>query len=203
MPSSPDFPTPERNSYHHGDLRAALIAAGTTLLERDGLEAFSLRSAAREVGVSPSAPYKHFPDRSALLRAIAATGYRRLATELSDASLTAPKAARHLARFAGQHPGSWEVMVGEQSEAEGELEEARAELLAELVGAVERDQRKKDPEAAIRKAVAIWAVVVGTARLKADGAFGLLEEWMVPSAGAVAETILSGRLPRPLLARRP
>lgn len=192
-----------RDSYHHGDLRSALIREGTRLLEERGLEDFSLRNVAREIGVSPSAPYRHFPDRQALLRAIATAGYRELAGELASARLNAPKTARHLARFAANHPGWWDVMVGERSEDEGELEEARAELLAELVGAVERDAASKDPEAAIRQAVAIWAVVVGTARLKADGALGLLEGWMIPSASAVAEVIVSGRLPRPMFAPRP
>ncbi len=192
-----------REHYHHGDLPAALIRAGTEILERFGLEQFSLRTVARQVGVSASAPYRHFADRQALLRAIASAGYRHLAGELSERQLSAPKAARHLSRFATKNPGWWDVMVGERSEAEGGLEESRAELLAELVGAVERSQGIKDPEATIREAVAIWAIVVGAARLKTDGAIGLLEEWMVPSAQTITESLLKSRLPRPIVGRRP
>jgi AcrR family transcriptional regulator len=61
-----------RAAYHHGDLRRALIAAGLDLAAERGLEEFSLREVARRAGVSTAAPYWHFPDRDALLAAIAA-----------------------------------------------------------------------------------------------------------------------------------
>lgn len=64
--------------YHHGDLERALVAAARALLEKEGLDALSLRAVARAVGVSPAAPYHHFPDKDALLAAVAAEGYRDL-----------------------------------------------------------------------------------------------------------------------------
>lgn len=69
-----------RGAYHHGDLRAAAIAAGMQMLrEGDGLD-LGLRALAREVGVSATALYRHFPDKESLLDALAAEGIRRLGT---------------------------------------------------------------------------------------------------------------------------
>ena len=63
--------------YHHGDLRASLIQAGTERLEKQGIEGLTLRKLANDIGVSRTAPYHHFKDKSALLSAIAAQGFVR------------------------------------------------------------------------------------------------------------------------------
>src|SRR5258707_1216881 len=75
--------------YHHGDLRRALIDAARVLVEREGRQALTLRAAARMAGVSQAAPYRHFPDKNALLAAVAEDGVRALAAWLRGA------AARH------------------------------------------------------------------------------------------------------------
>ena len=77
--------TPARN-YHHGDLRTALIEAGLAALEMSDAEAVSLRDLARKVGVSATAVYRHFPDKKALLAALAAEGIARLGTAQRIAS---------------------------------------------------------------------------------------------------------------------
>ena len=59
-------------TYHHGDLRTAVLAAAGELIENEGLDSLSVREAARRAGVSHNAPYRHFPDRDALLAALAA-----------------------------------------------------------------------------------------------------------------------------------
>ena len=64
------------DTYHHGDLRNALERAALELVAEKGAENFSLSAAARRAGVSPSAPYKHFAERDALLAAVAAKGHR-------------------------------------------------------------------------------------------------------------------------------
>lgn len=69
--------TTEKHSYHHGDLRAALLRAGEAVLAETGIEGFSLRRVAREVGVSHSAPAHHFGDTQGLLAALAAEGFRQ------------------------------------------------------------------------------------------------------------------------------
>jgi AcrR family transcriptional regulator len=65
------------------DLRAACLRAAMELLEADGATALSLRAVARRAGVSPGAPYRHYPDRDALMSAVATLGYRELAAHLA------------------------------------------------------------------------------------------------------------------------
>jgi AcrR family transcriptional regulator len=66
------------SSYHHGDLRAALLKAAAAEIERSGYENLSLRELAASLGVSRAAPYRHFVDRRALLSALAADGFTQL-----------------------------------------------------------------------------------------------------------------------------
>ena len=77
--------TPEQvgRSYHHGDLRSALVAAAVARVEEVGAEHLSLRAVAAEVGVSPSAAYHHFADKDALLGEVAATGLQMLVEAVS------------------------------------------------------------------------------------------------------------------------
>ena len=74
-----------REPYHHGDLRNALISSAVRLIEQGGEAAFSLREAARDVGVSANAAYRHFDDKSALLAAAAAGGLEQLASRMLKA----------------------------------------------------------------------------------------------------------------------
>ena len=68
--------------YHHGDLRNALVTQATALARAGGPDAVVLREAARRVGVSPSAAYRHFPNREGLLAAVASRAREALATEM-------------------------------------------------------------------------------------------------------------------------
>lgn len=72
-------------SYHHGDLRAALIAGAQRMLCERGAEALSLRELARELGVSHAAPSRHFKDKRALLDAVAVAGFEQLGVALEQA----------------------------------------------------------------------------------------------------------------------
>ena len=67
----PALPPPQRSPYHHGDLPSALKQAAVALIARHGVQGFSLREAATAVGVSPSAAYRHYADKAALLGAVA------------------------------------------------------------------------------------------------------------------------------------
>lgn len=69
---------PKKKTYHHGDLKNALIAAGAEILSNEGVGALSLRKVAQKAGVSHTAPYAHFADKQALIAAISTEGYRRL-----------------------------------------------------------------------------------------------------------------------------
>src|SRR5437660_1182862 len=90
------------STYHHGDLPAALLRAAGRTLEKQGIGALSLRATARRAGVSHNAPYRHFPDREALLAALAAEGFAMLGEQLRG------KPAREMGeayvRFALQQP---------------------------------------------------------------------------------------------------
>ncbi len=74
-----------KRSYHHGDLRSALIEAGLELLANGNANTFSLREVARRVGVSATAIYRHFPDKQSMLAALADAGFARLANEQAAA----------------------------------------------------------------------------------------------------------------------
>jgi len=74
----------EKSSYHHGDLKQALIDAGMKILKEEGVQALTLRSAARASGVSHSAPYAHFSDKQALLADISRQGFMDLFEQLSN-----------------------------------------------------------------------------------------------------------------------
>jgi AcrR family transcriptional regulator len=69
---------PKRKTYHHGDLKNALIKAGVDILAKEGVSGLSLRKVASKAGVSHAAPYSHFADKQALIAAISTEGFRQL-----------------------------------------------------------------------------------------------------------------------------
>src|SRR3546814_14126074 len=80
-----DAPAKAARAYHHGDLRAAVIAAGLKRLAEDAGGELGLRALARDVGVSATALYRHLPDKEALLDALAEAGLRRLGAQIGRA----------------------------------------------------------------------------------------------------------------------
>jgi AcrR family transcriptional regulator len=68
----------KRDSYHHGDLRSALISAAEEIIAAEGVEGFTLRKAARKAGVSPGAPTHHFGSMAGLLTQVARRSYEAL-----------------------------------------------------------------------------------------------------------------------------
>ncbi len=85
MTWSNDRDRAERRGYHHGNLREALVEATLALIAGKGAAGFTIAEAARQAGVSPGAPYRHFRDADALLDEVAIRGFDRLAASLSAA----------------------------------------------------------------------------------------------------------------------
>lgn len=112
--------TAPRSSYHHGDLRAQLIAAVRELVELHGPEGFSVAEAARRAGVSSAAPYKHFRDRPELLRAVAGEGMDRLRAGMEAAAARHPAGSlasvaaigQAYVDFARSGPGVFRLVFG-------------------------------------------------------------------------------------------
>jgi AcrR family transcriptional regulator len=145
-------------SYHHGELRAALLQAAGEMLEKQGLASLSLRELARGAGVSHNAPYRHFPDRDSLLAAIAAEGFQRL----GDALEKRPRRERGEAyvEFALQHPQRFRLMFG--GVAPGSDQRAYQALLNSFADLGEN---------ARYAAAAAWGLVHGLSHLLLEGHF--------------------------------
>src|ERR1700744_4746926 len=88
--------------YHHGDLKSAVLVAAEKILERDGLQALTLRAGARAVGVSHTAPKNHFGDLMGLLSELAAVGHVRYGAALAEAVNAASGDARARMRAMGR-----------------------------------------------------------------------------------------------------
>lgn len=156
------------STYHHGDLRAALLRSAAELLEQQGLERLSLREAARRAGVSHNAPYRHFPDRDALLAALAAEGFGLLGKALEG------RAGREMGeayvRFALEHPNRFRLMFAGrlQLDRHPALAGAARATYEALVAAFRSQRDVTEPEKA---AAAAWSLVHGLAQLLLDGHF--------------------------------
>ncbi len=164
---------PQSSTYHHGNLRAACLRAARELLEEDGSAGLSLRAVARRAGVSPTAPYRHYADRDALVSAVAAQGYRELAEALATAH-PSPSRPDDLAavavayvRFALDHPALFRVMFAEPCDPADEERAAATAVISEyLRGIVHRAFPGGDPDAL---STTVWALVHGLAFLHLDG----------------------------------
>jgi AcrR family transcriptional regulator len=105
--------------YHHGDLRRALIEASLALIAEEGFSALTLREVARRAGVTHAAPYRHFPDKEALLAAVAEEGFRTMAALMRERMDKESGPLERLGAcgvayvlFAVQHPAHFRVMFG-------------------------------------------------------------------------------------------
>ena len=161
--------TPNRGKprYHHGNLIADLVQAAGTILEKEGVEGLRLRELARRAGVSHSAPYRHFPEREALLAALAAQGFEWLGSAQRRAAEAGGLRAMGEAyvQFALAHPQRFRLMFGGQVpiERHPQLLAVATKTFEELSGALAASV----PEArgAGDPSVAAWALVHGLAQL--------------------------------------
>lgn len=162
-----------RSTYHHGNLGPALIAAARDLLAANGPGAVSLREAARRVGVSATATYRHFTDKDHLLAAIAAEGYREFAEKLRNAEVGAEDfsglGAAYI-EFAIEHPGLFRLMFGPLLRERDRYPELGAAADAAFAALQDRAARvvRGSEEDIESVAYAAWSFAHGLARLVLD-----------------------------------
>jgi AcrR family transcriptional regulator len=189
--------------YHHGDLRRVLIDAAFDLVGEGGADAVSVREAARRAGVSPGAPFRHFPSRDALLTAVAEEAQGRFRIEIETVLADAP-ADNPLGRFrriglaylrwAMRNPTHFEIISSRRlfdHDRDGGVSRDNAELIdlteRTLSEAFARGQLRSSDLKAVQ--IAGRALVYGFARMNIDGHF---PRWGVAEADAerTAEAIL-------------
>ncbi|WP_394831602.1 TetR/AcrR family transcriptional regulator [Pendulispora rubella] len=188
-------------TYHHGDLRRALVDAAVRVVDKEGVEALSLVAIAKKAGVSSGAPYHHFQNREELLAAIATDGFGLLAASMKeDAESTVPRPGektgearlrgigRGYVRFALQHPGYFRIMF--RPEVKSTIDRADVnEAFALLTDAIALAQTEGalppgDPRPLILLA---WSTVHGASVLWLDGP--LESEGLVDNADSLAATV--------------
>ncbi|MEM7737797.1 MAG: TetR/AcrR family transcriptional regulator [Deinococcota bacterium] len=180
-------------SYHHGDLRHALVEAGVTLLQAEGIGAITLRKVAGRAKVSHAAPYRHFADKQALLIAIAEQGFQKLTVTMQAAVNQYTDNPRqqllaigeHYMQFGIAHPAHLTLMFGEMLQQEDDVlhEVARASFDV-LLNAVTRAQQAGILKAGDSRqmATSMWSMVHGLTVLKgsrlAEQGGGELKEYV-------------------------
>jgi AcrR family transcriptional regulator len=188
--------------YHHGRLREALLAAARALISERGPAGFTLAEAAKRVGVTGAAPYRHFADRNALMAALAQEGFEHFNDQLGRAwdggrpdPVTAlrRRGAAYLA-FAKAEPGLYKAMFGDA----GFLAGPDAPPAAKIAAQKAFDELVRTTVAVLRHfcapetnarglAVQIWAMTHGVVELLLAGHFGGQEA----QAGAVLENAVA------------
>jgi AcrR family transcriptional regulator len=189
------------NTYHHGDLRDALVQAALREVEQSGPEAISLKALAKQLGVSQPAPYRHFADREALLEAVTAEAFRQFSAFLRG-SIAKPSKRSKLSRLAQatlsfglRRNGIYRLMFASRTMAcapkGSELHNAAMQTFALLIDALEAPAVGLIRE---RHALKIWAALHGVVMLAEQGLFtgrvaNMSREGLVEDI--VAETKLS------------
>src|SRR4051794_33899730 len=164
------------NTYHHGDLRDALVLAAFQEAERGGPEAISLKALAKKLGVSQPAPYRHFADREALLEVVTAEAFRQLNAVIVEA-IGKPSRQSKLSRFAQatlafglRRNGIYRLMFASRTMAcakkGSELHNAAMETFGLLLEALEAPAVGLLRE---RQALKIWAALHGVVMLAEQG----------------------------------
>ncbi|MEP7065647.1 MAG: TetR/AcrR family transcriptional regulator [Gemmatimonadota bacterium] len=167
--------------YHHGDLRRALIDTALAMVTEEGEWNFKLREVARRAGVSHTAPYNHFEDKSALLAEVAALGFQSLRQTMEAAAHGQSRSARRAfagisgayVRFGVEHPAHYRLMFGAELSDGARyptLQAASDATFAVLTGVLERGQASGQiRRGAVRdQALAAWSLVHGLTTLFID-----------------------------------
>lgn len=176
-PARPALSLAKKRGYHHGDLPRALVAAAVELIDKKGVESFTLREAAALVGVTHGAAYRHFADKTALLAAVAEEGFRMLLPHVEAAAKKSQDPASRISAiasayvaFAVDRPAHYEVMTGPRLNEDGRFPTLEA-AIDEVFGAVVREIERGQEAGAFRAgaprdlAVGVWVAAHGYADL--------------------------------------
>jgi AcrR family transcriptional regulator len=168
-------------SYHHGNLRAALLAEAERTLREQGIDQLSLRDLARQAGVSHTAPRRHFADRQALLDALAEAGFLRMEDEVrtaiegagDDYEMRLRAAAAAYVRFATRDAALLELMyVVKRGPHSAGLDEAFRRMFTTFDGLIRQGQQADEAQQAgnpDRVRLLLFATVQGIAALVTSG----------------------------------
>lgn len=177
-------------TYHHGDLRAALVEAALAAVEAQGADDISLRGIARSVGVSPTAVYRHFPDKRALTAELARVGLDRLAEVQRAASEAAGGGKAGFVatgvayvRFALANPGLYRLIFAHPA-----LDEAVEKRDDDAMAMLQANAEAHAPPGMPPRIFALqsWALVHGLAMLQLDSQLTLDD--------AAVEAVVAGHL---------
>jgi AcrR family transcriptional regulator len=190
---------PARRGYHHGDLRGALISAGREMISDVGVANFSVAAVARRLGVSSGAPYRHFPDREALLAAVAVDASKRIIQSYREAMKASDDPVEQLLgaavaymRVASQDAAGFGVVYSDEFDnvKHQDLLASRREitdlLLAPCVAVTATYGE------AVELLEAYGSLVHGYAALMRDRAFGNRAEGIYERAASAARKLIAG-----------
>jgi AcrR family transcriptional regulator len=169
-------------TYHHGDLKNALIKAGVEILGREGVGGLSLRKVAKQAGVSHAAPYAHFTDKQALIAAISTEGFKQLYSQIEAVKQTYQtnpetlliEVAWAYVQFALNEPDRFKLMFSSVLEKEKdypdfvEISQKNFRQLAEIVEICQQAEVVKKGASELI-ALSLWGTVHGFVSLLLEG----------------------------------
>lgn len=180
-------PDTDKKTYHHGDLKQALLEETARILREQGEEALSLRSLAARLGVSRTAPYNHFANKQSLLCAIAEEGFARFNTHMkaardqhrgSDGALMTRAVVAAYLDFARRHPEYYDLMYGSEFWRSGPLtpplKTTARRILRRDIERIKQGQARGQIAAevdAVQFCQLSWGTLHGISRLLLDGVF--------------------------------
>ncbi len=175
----------DKSSYHHPNLKEALIKRAMALLETTPYEDITVRGLTDALGMSRTAIYRHFPSKEALFWAVVERGfemlYKKMLPVWQAKDIALPKKFELLGRayitFALRHPALYRLMMGDtlrytrsqNCQKASQLEDPAFNILMQLVKETKKDQYKRDSQDTLVSALAIWSMLHGQASLLLDG----------------------------------
>ncbi len=178
------------NRYHHGDLRAALLDAAAAMIAESGVEQVTIRGLAQRVGVSHTAPYRHFANKNALLAAVAEDGFNRLVVRLREIREAHPAEPELCLRqlfvvyveFALGNPTHYRLMYGEEVFSRKEYPELSViahQVFNEFFAVVQQGQQAHIYRAnlGVKITCSIWALAHGLSLLVLDGMLPVADDF--------------------------